>query len=276
MKELIASLPTPMELVLNPISYIVFGIYGGLMLWEAIFPARKLPNVKFWKLKGMLAFVFFFFLSSYLPLIWDGYLANYQIFDLASLGTVRGAMLGILIYELGVYIWHRSMHKSDSLWKIFHQMHHSAERLDSFGAFYFSPMDMVGFTFLGSLCLVVLAGFTPEATTMIILGTTFLSIFQHSNIKTPVWLGYIIQRPEAHAVHHARGIHAHNYSDIPIFDMLFGTFQNPKRYEYEAGFYDGASAKVKDMLLFKDISKPETILKDEKILRKEKSNQVPM
>ena len=259
MESFISQFPTPIDLIFNPVSYIVFAIYGGLMLLEAIFPARRLPHVKFWKLKGMLAFAFFFFLSSYLPLIWDAGLAKYQVFNLTGLGTILGAIAGILIYELGVYFWHRSMHYSDSLWKIFHQMHHSAERLDSYGAFYFSPMDMIGFTFLASLSLVLIAGFTPEATTLIILGTTFLSIFQHSNIRTPVWLGYIIQRPEAHALHHARGIHAYNYSDIPVFDMLFGTFKNPKRYEYEAGFYDGASAKVKDMLLFRDISKPQEI-----------------
>jgi sterol desaturase/sphingolipid hydroxylase (fatty acid hydroxylase superfamily) len=35
--------------------------------------------------------------------------------------------------------------KSNILWRIFHQMHHSAERLDTYGAFYFSPYDMIGF-----------------------------------------------------------------------------------------------------------------------------------
>tara|TARA_R110000796_G_scaffold252571_1_gene388003 strand:+ start:49888 stop:50721 length:834 start_codon:yes stop_codon:yes gene_type:complete len=254
MKEIILNLPNPIELVLDPISYIVFSIYGGLMIWEAVFPARELPKIRLWKFRGLIAFVLFFYLSSYLPMIWDGFLANYQVFDLTSLGTIWGAIVGILVYEFGLYIWHLSIHKSDFLWKVFHQMHHSAERLDSYGAFYFSPMDMIGFTFLGSLCLVVLTGFTPEATTLIILGTTFLSIFQHSNINTPVWLGYIIQRPEAHTLHHAKGIHAYNYSDISVFDMVFGTFKNPKKFEHETGFYNGASKKLKDMLLFKDIS----------------------
>jgi sterol desaturase/sphingolipid hydroxylase (fatty acid hydroxylase superfamily) len=82
-----------------------------------------------------------------------------------------------------------------------------------------------------------------------------LTIFQHSNIKTPVWLGYLVQRPEAHAIHHAKGIHAYNYAGITLFDILFGTFKNPKNYEHESGFYQGASSKIKDMLLFRDISK---------------------
>ncbi|MEL6484999.1 MAG: sterol desaturase family protein, partial [Bacteroidota bacterium] len=151
MKEILLQLPSPLDLVLDPISLIVFGMYAVLMTWEAVFPAKKLPMVKFWKMKGLLAFVLFFFLSSYLPMFWDTYLAKFQLMDLSFLGTYWGALVGVLIYELGVYLWHRVMHKYDSLWKIFHQMHHSAERIDSYGAFFFSPMDMVGFTFLGSL-----------------------------------------------------------------------------------------------------------------------------
>ena len=255
MENLFSSLPTPLELISDPISYVVYGIYIVLIAWEALFPARKLPRIKYWRFKGFIAFTLFFFLSSYLRMIWDTYLIKYQLFDLTLLGTAWGAVVGVLIYEFGVYVWHRSMHKSDRLWKVFHQMHHSAERMDSYGAFYFSPMDMIGFTFLGSLCLVVIAGFTAEATTWIILITTFLAIFQHSNIKTPVWIGYLIQRPESHAIHHAKGIHAYNYSDISFFDIVFGTFKNPKGYDHEAGFYHGASEKVGEMLLFKDISK---------------------
>lgn len=256
MKEILMNLPGPLELILDPVSQVVIGIYGLLMLWEAIFPARKLPHIKYWKLKGVFAFVLFFFLSSYLPIIWDGYLATYQLFDLSVLGTYWGALAGVVIYEFGEYVWHRTMHNSNFLWKTMHQMHHSAERIDSYGAFYFSPLDMIGWVAVSSITLVLVAGFTPEATTLIILITTFLTIFQHSNVKTPVWLGYFIQRPEAHTVHHAKGVHAYNYAGITIFDILFGTFKNPKNYEHESGFYHGASNRIKDMLLFRDVTTP--------------------
>ena len=134
-------------------------------------------------------------------------------------------------------------------------MHHSAEKLDIPSAFYFSPMDMIGFTILGSLVFALIIGVDPTAATVIILGLNFLSIFQHANISTPQWLGYIIQRPEQHAVHHSRGVHAYNYSDFPVYDLIFGTFNNPKDFQGEYGFYDGASARVMDMMLFKDVDK---------------------
>jgi sterol desaturase/sphingolipid hydroxylase (fatty acid hydroxylase superfamily) len=148
------------------------------------------------------------------------------------------------------------MHKNNLLWRVFHQMHHSVERLDTYSAFIFSPMDMIGFTVLGSLLLVLVAGFTPQASTIILLTNTFLSMFQHSNIRTPLWFGYFVQRPEAHALHHARGIHAYNYSDISIYDILFGTWKNPKDFEFKNGFYLGASSRIKDMLLFRDVTEP--------------------
>lgn len=250
-------MPTPLDILLDPLSLYILGMYTLLMIWEAAFPARKLPFIKYWKLKGILFFFLFFFLSTYLPLWYAKWLPTSQLLNLANVHPVLAGVCGILIYELGMYVWHRSMHKSNWLWKVCHQMHHSAERLDTYGAFYFSPFDMIGFTLLGTLCFSFIAGLPPQAITVFLLVSNFFSIFQHANIKTPVWLGYIVQRPESHAVHHAKGVHAYNYSDLPLFDILFGTFRNPRRYVKETGFYKGASARIKDMLLFKNVDRPQ-------------------
>lgn len=248
-------MPTPLEILLDPISLIAIAMYALLIIWEAVNPAKALPKVKHWKLKGIFSFVVYFFLSSYLPLITDPFLSSYQLFDLTGIGNLGGAALAIGLYEFGLYVWHWAMHRYEVLWRVFHQMHHSAERIDTYGAFYFSLFDMVGFTFLGSICLALLIGVTPQAVTIMLLATMFMGIFQHTNIKTPQWLGYIIQRPESHTVHHAKGIHKYNYSDLPVFDIIFGTFRNPRGYEHETGFYEGASSKVVEMLTFRDINK---------------------
>lgn len=247
-------MPTPLDILLDPVSLYILGMYLLLILWEAIFPARQLPDVPYWKIKGIAFFFLFFYLSTYLPLLYAEWLPTSQLIDLSAIHPVVAGIAGTLLYELGMYVWHRSMHKNNWLWKIFHQMHHSAERLDTYGAFYFSPFDMIGFTLLGTVCFSFIAGVPPQSITIILLVTNFLSIFQHANIKTPTWVGYIVQRPESHAVHHAKGVHAYNYSDLPLFDILFGTFKNPEKYVQETGFYQGASSRVGDMLLFKDVS----------------------
>lgn len=254
MFEKLINLPNPIQLLLDPASIIVISIFLALMIAAELFPGRLLPKIKYWKIKGIFAFIIYFYVSSYLPMLWNDHLIKFQLFDMSFLGNFGGAIVALLIYEFGVYIWHWSMHKSNLLWKVFHQLHHSAERVDVYGTFFFSPMDMIGFTFLTSLALVVVGGFTMEATIYTIYGATFLAVIQHTNIKTPQWMGYIFQRPESHSIHHAKGVHAFNYSDLPLFDIILGTFNNPREFASETGFYTGASSRIVDMLLFRDIN----------------------
>jgi sterol desaturase/sphingolipid hydroxylase (fatty acid hydroxylase superfamily) len=249
-------MPTPIEILLDPISLIIFAMYGALVAWEAVVPARPLPAVPGWRLLGLGAFALFFYLSTYLPMAWDAWLAPWQLFDLTGLGVAGGAVVGLLVSQFFGYWWHRALHRHDALWLGLHQMHHSAERLDTWSAYWFSPLDMVGWTAVGSFALVLVVGINPQAATIVLLATTFLDIFQHANVRTPRWLGYLVARPEMHALHHARGLHRYNYGSITLFDLLFGTFRNPRTFERETGFYPGASRRVGDMLLFRDVSEP--------------------
>ncbi len=248
-------MPTPLEILLDPISLTVLALFAGVMLWEAAAPARKLPRIPGWHVRSLLSFGVYFYLASYLPLLWDGWFAQYQLFDLTGLGVVGGTIVGLLVYEVGAWVYHRAMHGLEPLWRI-HQMHHSAERLDTFGALYFHPLDMVGWTAVSSATLVLAIGIVPQAATNIVLFLMFLAVFQHANVKTPRWLGYVIQRPESHTVHHGRGVHFKNFADLPIIDILFGSFENPEGYEHETGFYTGASARVGEMLLLRDVTRP--------------------
>jgi sterol desaturase/sphingolipid hydroxylase (fatty acid hydroxylase superfamily) len=246
-------MPTPLQILLDPISLTLLAIYGALILLEALFPARALPRIPGWRTRGLVVFAFYFFASSYLPLLWGGTLARFQLFNLEAMNPFLAAGIAVLVYELLVYVWHRAMHKNHWLWRGFHQMHHSAERLDSYGAFYFSPLDVAGFTLVSSLALTVV-GLPAKAITWYLYATMFLAVFQHVNIRTPQWLGYIVQRPESHSVHHGRGIHHFNYSDLPLFDILFGTFRNPREFVAETGFEGASSAQIPSMLLFRDIA----------------------
>jgi len=248
-------MPTPLEILLDPISIGIIAIYVGLIVIETIFPGRKLSSVKGWKTRALISFIIYFFIATYLPMFWDKYLYKYQLMDFSDINSYLSVLIGVFVFELLIYIWHRTMHNSKWLWLGFHQMHHSAERIDAYGAYYFSPLDMIGFTMVGSLSLSLIVGLPPQSVTLFLFTTTFLAIFQHTNIKTPQWLGYIIQRPESHSVHHEKGVHAYNYSDLPIFDIIFGTFKNPKNFVIETGFYDGSSSRIIDMLQFKDVYK---------------------
>jgi sterol desaturase/sphingolipid hydroxylase (fatty acid hydroxylase superfamily) len=254
-------MPTPYELLLDPVSIALFVLYAVLLAFELLRPARVLPPAPGWRLRGLLAFVCYFFVSSYLPLLLSPKLSRLCLLDVRGLGTLASAALLLLGYQLLLYGWHRAMHRWDFLFRNFHQLHHSAERLDVWGAFWFSPLDMVGFTLLPTLALSVLQA-SPRAAISFVLISTWLSIFQHMNLRTPRWLGYFVQRPESHSWHHARGRHRDNYADLPVVDMLFGTFDNRADFAPELGFYDGASMRLGDMMLGRDVSAPAILARD--------------
>jgi sterol desaturase/sphingolipid hydroxylase (fatty acid hydroxylase superfamily) len=260
-------MPTPIDIFFNPVAYTCMAIFAALIACEHFFPARRLPRVRHWQLRGLTAFACYFLLSSYLPLWWDATLVAYRVFDLSWGPVWAQAALGLLVYEFLLYWWHRALHGNAMLWRVFHQMHHSAERLDTFGAFWFSPTDMAAFTFLTSLALTLLLGVNVEAATLVLYATFFLGIFQHANIRTPRWLGYFIQRPESHSRHHGKGLHRDNYADLPLYDLLFGTFDNPAQHR-DNGFYHGASSRVRDMLLWRDVNAEPVLAPERELVAK--------
>lgn len=67
-------------------------------------------------------------------------------------------------------------------------------------------------------------------------------------------MGFIFQRPEMHRIHHERSKHYNNFSDLPIWDMLFGTFENPKERDMKCGFKPERETKLIEMLTFKNVN----------------------
>ena len=223
---------------------------------DFVYKARRYETPRFWRLRALVVTVMAVALSFALPMGLAPVIGDNTLLHLSSLGTWAGALVAVLVYELVHYWYHRTVHRSDRLWRALHQMHHSSESLDAWSAYYISPVDAAMFIALGTFVFGPLLGVTPEAAAIANLFLTFNAIFQHANIKTPRWLGYIIQRPESHNVHHERGVHKYNYSDLPLWDMVFGTFRNPATFNAEVGFYNGASTRIVDMLLARDVSEP--------------------
>jgi sterol desaturase/sphingolipid hydroxylase (fatty acid hydroxylase superfamily) len=229
-------------------------LFVGFHVAEALFPARRLPRSLGWRLQGLLWFLVSGALFTNLPRLWSGWAAEHKLFDTSALG-LWGALLVIVVAGFVGYVWHRLRHAVPFLWR-FHQLHHSAERLDVSGAFLFHPMETVAVAFLISVTSTLVLGVSADAAAVAGAFGFFNACFQHANIRTPRWLGYVIQRPESHSVHHARGVHAFNYTDLPIYDILFGTFKNPAEHEPSLGFFDGGSRQLGRMLLALDATHP--------------------
>lgn len=234
--------------------YLSLTLFTVFALLELIAQGRSFPRIDRWKLKGAGFFLLYLALGTYAPLLWDGWLGEHRLFAADTLPLWLQIMGGFLALELVIYVWHRTMHNVPSLWRWMHQMHHSAERIDNWGTFYFHPFDMLGFALMTSLALVLGFGVSAEAAIVINLLATLYSMFGHLNVRTPQWLGYLVARPENHSAHHERGVHARNYGDLPLWDMVFGTFHNPPSFEGEVGFHEGGSQKVGAMLIGRPIA----------------------
>jgi sterol desaturase/sphingolipid hydroxylase (fatty acid hydroxylase superfamily) len=133
-------------------------------------------------------------------------------------------------------------------------MHHSAERVDMAGFAYGHPFELVIATSLTPV-LSTLIGVSPVAAMVAGYAAFVLGLIEHTNVKTPRWMGTIVQRPEMHCVHHERGVHAYNYG-LPLWDMLFGTYRNPRTWAGQVGFWDGASKRTFAMLAGRDVAVP--------------------
>jgi sterol desaturase/sphingolipid hydroxylase (fatty acid hydroxylase superfamily) len=223
---------------------------------DLAFRARRFRAPRTWRLRAFVVTAAAFWFSMKVGEAWGALLPGGTLLDLSSLGTWAGGGVGVLVYELFHYAYHRTAHAWKPLWLGSHRMHHAAESLDAFGAYWLHPIDVIAFTSLGTLVAFPLLGLAPEAGALMGAFVSFNAMFQHANVRTPRWLGYLIQRPESHGVHHGRGVHAFNYADLPLWDMVFGTFRNPARFEGPVGFWNGASGRVVDLLLGRPIEAP--------------------
>ena len=237
-----------MEIYVYPIMALLF---AAIFTREVIAPASRNACDKRWQiLAGGLT------CATLAVTIAIGYAFSSQVKESALLKTdaysdFAVGVTSFLITSFIFYWWHRLTHASDLLWRIFHQLHHSARRVEALTAFYSHPMDVAAATSISAISSYLLLGASSLAAAIALLLTGMLDLFVHADINTPKWLGYFIQRPEMHSLHHKRNHHRNNYG-LPIWDLLFGTWVNPATREHDLGFDPQRSDKVYEMLSFKN------------------------
>lgn len=150
------------------------------------------------------------------------------------------------------YWWHRLIHKLDFLWRAVHQLHHSPARIEVMTAFYVHPLDGLFASILNASVAYLIFGASVWSAALAIFYVSVFNLIAHADIRTPHWLGYLMQRPEMHRLHHERGIHARNYG-LPIWDMLFWTYANPAGAAVVCGFAPENAAQIKAMLLMRRV-----------------------
>lgn len=213
---------------------------------------RDMPHIRRWRLIGLGALIVTLACNALSPLLIVPLLPDLVLIDLSRWGL--GAAVPVLILTTFFTYWsHRLQHRYDWLWRLGHQFHHSALRVDIASSMIFHPFDIL----VGTVMTVLAAGLLKagaEAAALAGALNFFIAPYQHWNVATPRWTGFVIQRPEAHMLHHQRDVHARNFGDLPVWDMVFGTFANPLRADVAVGFEPERSRRWLAMLAFVDVN----------------------
>jgi len=233
---------------------IVFMMAALFMGLERILPGRDLPRTPHWFLRAM------FFNSMQLLIIilagltWSRWLDRINLVDL---GDLPGFTQGLIAWFIGTFVfywWHRARHSSNFLWITLHQVHHSPARIETLTAFYKHPLEIISDSMLSSVILYLFVGASPAGAGWYYVFAAGAEFFYHSNLRTPAWIGYVMQRPEHHSIHHELGVHRYNYSDLTIWDRLFGTFSEAEDFAEECGFAQMRETRVGAMLAFRSVN----------------------
>ncbi len=234
------------------VALVILIVALSMIAVELIRPGRQWPAVANWWLRAI-GLNLIQASSVYLAgLTYDQTLPGRSLWQL-DIGTGAGAFVGYLVVTFVYYWWHRWRHEVSFLWRWFHQVHHSPQRIEIITTFYKHPLEVLLNGVISSAILYVGVGLDPRAASQAVLLTGLAELFYHWNVRTPRWLGFVFQRPESHCVHHQQDLHSYNYSDLPIWDMMFGTFLNPQNFDAKCGFAGGREQQLGAMLSGVDV-----------------------
>jgi sterol desaturase/sphingolipid hydroxylase (fatty acid hydroxylase superfamily) len=145
-----------------------------------------------------------------------------------SLPGPARVLVGLLLFDLVIYWGHRASHEIGFLWR-FHSVHHSTEHLDWVSGFRTHPFD--GILIAPPFVFLVVAGFSPEFSGVLLVVQAVLGLFLHANVRWRLRpLHRFVITPEFHHWHHSNEADAHhtNYSVfLPVWDIVFRTYRMP-------------------------------------------------
>lgn len=233
---------------------VVLGVFVACFALERLRPGWALPRIRTWPIRVVAVNAMQLGVVILAGFTWERWLGDASLLRLEhAIGPWAGAFIAYFMATFVFYWWHRWRHESDLLWRLFHQIHHSPQRLEVITSFYKHPGEMIVNSVLGSVLVYSVLGLSLEGGALYTMLTALGEFFYHTNVRTPRWVGYLFQRPEMHRIHHQYGHHRNNYGDIVWWDMLFGTYENPPTWDDRCGFDDANEQQLFAMLRYRDV-----------------------
>lgn len=142
--------------------------------------------------------------------------------------TPLSVPLAFLVMELCNYLFHRAAHHVPVLWR-FHATHHVITELTGVKALRTHPIDNVFFHVVRTVPLMLLGAPADDIVSAIYFGAV-LGVLSHANLDlAPGVLGWFINFPRFHAVHHAldaRQAQKNFGCHTVLWDRVFRTFDD--------------------------------------------------
>ena len=222
---------------------------------ERLAPGRRLPASRGWYARALLVNGMQLLITLATARLWIQLFGEFSVFELSAWHVpLAEGLVAWLVGTFFFYWWHRIRHRN-GFWLAFHQLHHSPSRIEALTSFYKHPVEILSDSILAALILYPLLGCSLLGAFWFNFFAATGEYFYHSNIRTPPWLRYFIQTPELHSVHHSYGVHRYNYSDLPLWDRLFGTYKDATEFAERCGFDSEREQRLLAMLAFRDVHK---------------------
>lgn len=161
---------------------------------------------------------------------------------LPALGLPAWAVwtLGIVVFDLAIYLQHRALHAVPWLWPL-HRMHHTDATLDATSALRFHPLEML-LSLAWRAAVAVALGVPPALVLAFEALLSSFALITHANLALPPRLDRALRlvfvTPAMHRVHHstAPDEQRSNYGfHVSVWDRWFGSYveaarERPQRF----------------------------------------------
>jgi sterol desaturase/sphingolipid hydroxylase (fatty acid hydroxylase superfamily) len=240
---------------MNPVLVISAGFIISVVL-ERLFPRSPLPYKEGWFVRAVSFNLIQLVVLIIAEYTWNVWLEGPSIFKLPWSSFWNG-LFAYLVHTWVFYWWHYVRHDNNFLWLAVHQFHHSPVRIETITSYYKHPLEIILNSLILTIVTCLILGLDTQTNAWLLVLSAFAEFFYHFNVRTPYWLGYFIQRPEMHLVHHQENSqYTWNHGDISIWDLLNGTWFNPTDKQVQnmrTGFSEDRETKVLDMMLCKNV-----------------------
>ena len=223
----------------EPIIRLVFfvGVLLAMAVWEAVAPRRSASQSKplrwFSNLGLVVVSTIAIRLTFALGAVGIALVAeerSWGLFNNLELPPWAEVVLAVLALDFAIYLQHVMFHAVPLFWRL-HMVHHADLDFDVTTGLRFHTIEIL--LSMGiKVAAIILLGAPAVAVLIFEVLLNATSMFNHSNIRMPLWLDRLLRlvvvTPDMHRVHHstiARETNSNFGFNLPWWDYLLGTYR---------------------------------------------------